>query len=64
VQLAAGGVGHVLHLAVGVGDGADAAGRVESSDFDGDNDVDQSDFAILQRCFSGPNVQVNPNCAD
>ena len=34
------------------------------ADFDGDCDVDQSDFAIFQRCLSGPDVPADPNCAD
>jgi hypothetical protein len=34
-------------------------------DFDGDGDVDQSDFGYLQACMSGSGVpQVDPNCAD
>lgn len=28
-------------------------------DFDGDGDVDQSDFGFLQRCMTGPNVPVD-----
>src|SRR5262249_44468710 len=32
-------------------------------DLDGDGDVDQSDFAILQRCLSGTEVPYNPGCA-
>lgn len=33
-------------------------------DHDHDNDVDQSDFGIFQRCFSGPGVAADPDCAD
>ena len=33
------------------------------SNLDGDSDVDQSDFGLLQRCLSGPYVPANPNCA-
>jgi hypothetical protein len=31
-------------------------------DFDFDNDVDQTDFATLQRCFSGSGIAVTPGC--
>jgi hypothetical protein len=32
-------------------------------DMDGDGDVDQTDFGLLQVCLSGPNVpQTNPSC--
>lgn len=31
---------------------------------DEDDDVDQSDFGILQRCLSGENVAADPNCTD
>jgi hypothetical protein len=34
-----------------------------SGDFDRDGDVDQSDYAVFQRCFSGPSVPADPNCA-
>jgi len=33
----------------------------ESKDFDHDLDVDQSDFAVFQRCYSGENVPADPN---
>ena len=33
-------------------------------DFDGDNDADQSDFGILQRCLSGENIPARIGCAD
>jgi hypothetical protein len=33
------------------------------ADFTGDGLVDQSDFGIWQRCFSGAGVIGNPNCA-
>jgi hypothetical protein len=33
-----------------------------SSDFDGDGDVDLSDFSLLQICFHGPNQPVSTGC--
>jgi hypothetical protein len=36
----------------------------ESRDFDGDNDADQSDFGVFQRCYSGENMPVDTNCAN
>ena len=36
-------------------DGNGENGRI-AADFDADNDVDQSDFGVFQRCWSGPNV--------
>ncbi len=33
-------------------------------DHDRDNDVDQEDFGIFQRCLSGPDMPVDPNCAN
>ena len=35
-----------------------------ASDFDRDNDVDQSDFAHLQLCFTGSAALTDPACAD
>lgn len=32
------------------------------ADADGDNDVDQEDFAMFQACFTGPNGGVPPGC--
>jgi hypothetical protein len=32
----------------------DGSGRI-AADFDQDNDVDQADFGVFQRCFNGPN---------
>ena len=32
------------------------------SDQDHDGDVDQSDFADLQKCFTGPVLTVTPEC--
>jgi hypothetical protein len=34
------------------------------ADIDTDNDVDQSDFGIMQRCIRGDMVLGDPNCAD
>lgn len=34
------------------------------ADFDIDGDVDQADFSIWQRCYSGPFALVDPHCAD
>lgn len=34
----------------------------QNADLDGDLDVDQDDFAKLQRCFSGPYQSANPAC--
>ena len=31
-------------------------------DADDDNDVDQDDYGVFQRCFSGPGVTPHPNC--
>jgi hypothetical protein len=36
----------------------------QAKDLDHDNDVDQSDFGLLQRCLSGSNVPADPNCAN
>lgn len=33
------------------------------ADLDGDGDLDQADFAIIQRCWSGE-LMVNPNCVN
>ncbi len=40
------------------------ASSCENRDFDGDNDADQADFGIIQRCYSGENNPADPNCAD
>lgn len=36
----------------------------KAADFDGDGDVDQSDFGRFQRCLSGPGIVVGPACKD
>jgi hypothetical protein len=57
VELASGG--HILRLSIDSGgfniNWIDALlqYRLVSADFDHDGDVDQSDFAMLQACFSG-----------
>jgi hypothetical protein len=33
------------------------------ADFDHDGDIDMDDFAIFQRCYSGPSSTADPNCA-
>ena len=43
------------------GPGYAYAGDCGDRDFDGDADVDQSDFAVFQRCYSGENVPADPN---
>jgi hypothetical protein len=37
---------------------------IQPGDFDGDGDVDQSDFGHMQICFSGPTIPYGPGCAD
>jgi uncharacterized lipoprotein YddW (UPF0748 family) len=34
------------------------------SDLDEDGDVDQDDFALFQRCYSGTDLATDPHCAD
>jgi len=34
------------------------------ADLDRDGDIDQSDFGILQRCWSGANKSADPSCAN
>jgi hypothetical protein len=36
----------------------------QMTDLDGDNDTDSTDFAIFQRCFSGPIIPADPHCID
>jgi len=36
----------------------------QSADLDQDNDVDQSDFGIFQRCYSGAEQSGQSNCAN
>ena len=36
----------------------------EGKRLDGDNDIDQEDFAVLQWCYSGENNPGDPNCAN
>jgi hypothetical protein len=37
--------------------------RFTNADLDADDDVDQDDFGILQRCASGPGVPADPSCS-
>lgn len=37
---------------------------VAACEFDRDGDTDSEDFAALQRCYSGANQAVDPNCAN
>lgn len=39
-----------------------AAAGCEPDDLDYDNDVDQTDFGMLQRCWSGAGIPGDPNC--
>jgi hypothetical protein len=41
----------------------DAQGHI-AADLDADGDVDQDDFGLFQRCFSGPTGLADPNCLD
>src|SRR3972149_5326677 len=50
-QAVAGGAAHTLGLRVLV-----------PGDFDGDGDVDLSDFLIFQQCFGGSNHPPAPTC--
>ena len=36
----------------------------ETTDIDGDGDVDQTDFGFVQRCMSGYNVPSDPLCVE
>jgi len=40
------------------------SGVCAKADFDADNDVDQSDFGIFQRCYSGAGKPADPNCTN
>ncbi|HOW74016.1 MAG TPA: hypothetical protein PKY77_25715, partial [Phycisphaerae bacterium] len=35
-----------------------------AADFDKDTDVDQSDFGVFQRCWSGTGKPADPACAE
>jgi hypothetical protein len=41
-----------------------ASASVFPGDFDGDGDVDMTDFAHLQNCLSGDGSAYGPGCAD
>jgi hypothetical protein len=47
--------------ATGPAMGPPAAG-CERADLDNDGDVDQVDFAVVQRCLSGADVRADPDC--
>jgi len=34
----------------------------KSPDFDGDGDVDQADFAVIQACRTSPGISLDPDC--
>mgnify|MGYP001582431915 CR=1 FL=1 len=53
------GYGTALHRAARQNDPPCQLARL-----DGHGDVDQSDFAVFQRCISGPDIPADPNCAD
>ena len=42
---------------------ATACGRLVAGDFDGDNDVDQGDFGVMQSCLSDPS-ESGSGCED
>ncbi|MHC4443940.1 MAG: hypothetical protein ACYTF1_05780 [Planctomycetota bacterium] len=39
-------------------------GRLTYYTYEGDNHVDQNDFGLFQRCYSGPDWPVDPNCVN
>lgn len=42
--------------------GMAAVNGILPADFDADQDIDQSDFGIFQRCYSGSTQIADPNC--
>jgi len=48
----------------GISLGVGALSVPASADLDGDDDVDQSDFGLLQRCLSGDGNPADPSCAN
>ncbi len=51
-------------ISCGAGPGIPVPAGCSGKDLDGDGDVDCDDFGIVQRCYSGENVQGNPYCND
>ena len=51
------------HLPPGCGLTPGTDGKI-AADFDKDGDVDQDDFGVIQRCYSGTGKPVDPNCAN
>lgn len=41
-----------------------AVNGILPADFDADQDIDESDFGVFQRCYSGSTQVADPNCAD
>jgi hypothetical protein len=50
-----------LNLPPGCALTPDGTGRI-AADFDNDRDVDQVDFGLFQRCFSGKDKPADPGC--
>jgi hypothetical protein len=46
------------------GPGIPNAADCGNADLDLDGDVDQSDFGIFQRCYSGESISPDPSCAN
>ncbi|MEW6200202.1 MAG: hypothetical protein AB1601_16240 [Planctomycetota bacterium] len=46
------------------GPGVPSAGHCRDGDLDGDDDVDLTDFASFQRCYSGAGNLADPACFD
>jgi hypothetical protein len=42
----------------------DGSSLCQAADLDDDNDVDQVDFGLFQRCLSGPGVPANAGCLE
>ena len=58
-------VAGVFDNALVIGDPSSTSGICNPNvfaDLDGDLDVDQADFGLMQLCFAGPNVAVSPTC--
>lgn len=54
----------VLQACLTSGAGGSLPAGCGRADFDGDGSVGQVDITIFLGCFGGPNVPVDPNCAD